>query len=371
MTGKDRVKCALKHEEPDMVPKYDWPWDSTIKRWQDEGLGKDISVPEFFNFDIEIINADNSPQFEKIIIEEDEEYVIKRTEWGEIVKNHKNYSTTPLLIDNPIKNKKDWQMVKEMLSVNKERLKNSSLVLRDYNPDSKTIRSWENNLNEYKNVHNKGKFIFLLSHIGTEPVQSFLGSPKYLEMMVTEPELLKEMYIFMAKFSIEVYEYYFENGLNFIDGIFLGNDMGYKNGLLFSPTMYKELIFPGDKLICDYFHNLKIPVTLHRDGDIRKLIPLLIEAGFDCLQPLEVKASMDVRNLKNQYGDKLCFMGGIDARLMSNNDLLKIEEEIRTKFEIAKKNGGYIYHSDHSIPNNVSLDQFKSVMELVDKYGKY
>jgi len=237
--------------------------------------------------------------------------------------------------------------------------------------DSSHKKFWADSLKEYKNIYRKGRFLLYLAHIGTGPIQFYLGSPRYLEMMITEPELLKEMYAFVAKFSIEVYEYYVKNGLDFFDGVFLGNDMGYRNGLLFSPAMYKEFIYPGDKMICDYFHDLGMPLILHSDGDIRKLIPLLIEAGFDCLQPLEVKASMDVIELKKQYGDKLSFMGGIDIRLMNDNDFHKIEGEIKNKFEVAKKGGGYIYHSDHSVPDNVSFFQFKRVMELVDKYGRY
>jgi len=48
-----------------------------------------------------------------------------------------------------------------------------------------------------------------------------------------------------------------------------------------------------------------------------------------------------------------------------------IEEEIRTKFEVAKRGGGYIYHSDHSVPDSVSFEQYKRVIELVQKYGRY
>ncbi|MCS7180258.1 MAG: hypothetical protein NZ891_02775, partial [bacterium] len=96
-----------------------------------------------------------------------------------------------------------------------------------------------------------------------------------------------------------------------------------------------------------------------------------IEVGLDCLQPLEVKAGMDLIELKEKYGDKIAFMGGIDTRLMSDPDPSKIEEEIKKKFEVAKKNGGYIYHSDHSIPNTVSFQQYCYVIELVKKYGIY
>jgi uroporphyrinogen decarboxylase len=102
---------------------------------------------------------------------------------------------------------------------------------------------------------------------------------------------------------------------------------------------------------------------------VKELIPYLIDAGFDCLQPLEVKAGMDLLELKPEYGDKISFMGGIDVRKMT--DPVAIEEEISRKFEVAKKGGGYIYHSDHSIPKNISFEDYNRVISLVKKYGKY
>lgn len=114
-----------------------------------------------------------------------------------------------------------------------------------------------------------------------------------------------------------------------------------------------------------------MPIILHSCGNVKGLIPYIIKAGFDCLHPLEVKAGMDIIELKMQYGTELAFMGGIDVRLMADPDPRRIEEEISKKFAVAKKGGGYIYYSDHSIPNNVSFDQYKRVIELVNKYGKY
>ena len=62
-------------------------------------------------------------------------------------------------------------------------------------------------------------------------------------------------------------------------------------------------------------------------------------------------------------------MGGIDVRLMALDDPKPIEEEIKRKITVAKEGGGYIYHSDHSVPKNVSFKQYKRVIELVKKYG--
>jgi uroporphyrinogen decarboxylase len=106
-------------------------------------------------------------------------------------------------------------------------------------------------------------------------------------------------------------------------------------------------------------------------GNVKELIPYFIEDGLDCLQPLEVKAGMNLLELKREFGDKLAFMGGIDVRAMANPDPRVIEKEISGKILEAKKNGGYIYHSDHSVPNNVSLKQYLRVIKLVQEYGTF
>ncbi len=114
-----------------------------------------------------------------------------------------------------------------------------------------------------------------------------------------------------------------------------------------------------------------MPVILHNCGCVRDLIPRFIEDGLTCLQPLEVKAGMDLIELKRDFGDKLAFMGGIDVRAMADPDPAVIEEEIKTKILSAKKGGGYIYHSDHSVPNNVSFEQYLRALQLVKEYGAY
>jgi uroporphyrinogen decarboxylase len=188
--------------------------------------------------------------------------------------------------------------------------------------------------------------------------------------MIAEPKWAKEMFDVQAKFSIKVFEYLYDNGLKF-DGVFLGNDMGYKNHSLFSPAFYKELIFPSDKLMCDHFHNMDAKVILHSDGNITKLIPDIIKAGFDCIQPIEVKAGMDPVNIRKEYGDKIALWGGIDTRIISSNNFKESEKEIVEKFTVLKKEGGYIYQSDHSIPDNIGFLQYKNFLEIVNRYRDY
>ena len=80
---------------------------------------------------------------------------------------------------------------------------------------------------------------------------------------------------------------------------------------------------------------------------------------------------MDVIELKEEYGDHMAYMGGIDVRLMNLEDPEPLEKEIRDKISAAKVGGGYVYHSDHSVPNTVSFKNYQRVIELVRRYGKY
>ncbi len=352
MTSRERVGMTLQHKEPDRVPIHDSPWQATINRWKKEGLSDDIPVSEYFGYEIEGIMPDLSPQFPVKVLSRNEEFIVETTPFGGVRKNFRDYSTTPEVIDWPIKSKADWEEIKSHLE-----------------PDYTRV-DWVCCRMTYEKARNDGKFITYNAAMGYDHFQSYLKTEELLIAMVTEPQWVREMFATHARLLIDMADMMMKKGFEF-DGAFLYNDMGYRNASLFSPRTYQELLLETDRTICDFFHRHNMPVILHSCGNVKELIPYLIEAGFDCLQPLEVKAGMDPIELKKEFGNKLALMGGIDVRKMALDDPGPIEEEIRTKFEIAKKGGGYIYHSDHSVPKNVSFQHYQRVIELVKKYGKY
>jgi uroporphyrinogen decarboxylase len=99
------------------------------------------------------------------------------------------------------------------------------------------------------------------------------------------------------------------------------------------------------------------------------LIPDILETGIDALNPLEIKAGMDPVKLKKEYGDRLVLHGGINAVLWDKKE--KIISEIERLVPVLKENGGYIFSSDHSIPNSVSLDNFTKIVAAAKEYGEY
>jgi uroporphyrinogen decarboxylase len=353
MISRERFRLALQHKEADRIPIHDSPWQATVDRWRSEGLPSGVSPADYFGYELAGFGADTSPRFPVEVLYEDEEYIVERNAYGGVRKNHRDYSTTPMIIDYPCKSRRDWE----------EKIK-PRLVASDYRVD------WVSGLQSFHRERSRGRFITYNAAVGYDKVQSYVASVQLLKAIIMEPDWVTDMYWTDAKLVMEMCERMIEGGFKF-DGAFLFCDLGYRKGLLFSPKHFEEQLHLVFKELCRFFHSHGMPVILHTCGRVKDLIPYFIEEGIDCIQPLEVKAGMDLIELKGEYGDKIAFMGGIDVRLMAIEDPKPIEKEIKEKITVAKEGGGYIYHSDHSIPKNVSFQQYKRVIELAKKYGQY
>lgn len=350
MDGRERFLAAIEHRAPDRVPIHDHPWASTIDRWHKEGLPAETTPDDYFGFEMARIRPDLSPRFPTQEIEEDEEYVLERTPYGALRRQHRDRSTTPEIVEYPIHAYEDWQRIKPRLAPDPERL------------------NWPALRAQYERARRAGRFVTFHAHFGYAALLEYVRTDELLMLLATEPEWVKEMYQVQLELVLWLAEEMAKGGIDY-DGAFLNCDLGYRNATLFSPQMYRELQFPFDRQLFRWFRDRSKPVILHSDGCVKALVPYFVEGGVSVLQPLEVKAGMDVIELKWEYGRDLAFMGGIDARAMADPDPRAIEDEIRRKFAVAMVGGGYIFHSDHSVPNDVSFGRYRRIMELVHKYG--
>lgn len=96
------------------------------------------------------------------------------------------------------------------------------------------------------------------------------------------------------------------------------------------------------------------------------LLPDMVKTGIDVLNPLEIKAGIDIQKIKDDYGKKLVLHGGVNAATMGNASILL--NKVDKSLPILAKNDGYIFASDHSIPNNTSLSTYKAIVEKMKCY---
>ena len=352
MTSRHRLLKALNHEEADRVPITDAFWPTTEARWHKEGLPADQSAARYFGFELSGVGFEDTLFGREETLEETEGYRLFRTGDGNTRKEWKDATATPQCLDFLVRGPDDWERLKGRLSNAQQRI------------------DWQQAKASAARAHDEGLFFCFSTEVGYDRCQRLVGTETLLAAMALEPDWVSGMFSSSVDLAIEAAEAMQAQGLRF-DGAFLNDDMGYRNSSLFSPAMYRRLLFPQHQRIFGYFHDRGAKVLLHSCGCVKQLIPDLLEAGLDCLQPLEVKAGMDLVELKRQYAGRLALMGGIDVRKMAAEDPAGIEHEIATKIPVAMAGGGYIYHSDHSVPDDVSFAQYCRTMELVRHYGRF
>jgi uroporphyrinogen decarboxylase len=194
------------------------------------------------------------------------------------------------------------------------------------------------------------------------------GTVNILAALALEPDWVKDIIDTFLDRTIAHYDMLWDKGYR-CDSIMWYDDMGYKGTAFFSNETYRSIIQPAHIRAVNWAHEHGITARLHSCGNIMKLLPDVLETGVDILNPLEVKAGMDVPGIKRRYGSRLTLHGGIDAVLWDKHDA--VMAEIESKLPLLKENGGYIFASDHSIPNTVSLKNMTDIVELIKRVGKY
>lgn len=353
MTTRERLLRTYKHQETDRVVMLDSAWEGTVKRWHEEGLPNNISWQEYFGFDT-IVNIlpNNTPRYPFKLIEETDRYRIVTTEWGATQKQFKELDSTPETLDYYYCTPERWEEAKaKMLEYSDDRI------------------PWEMLKNNAEKWEANGEFRQLTVWFGFDVAHAHMaGTENILIGMYEDPDWITDIFDTYLTSSLNLCQKILDAGYKF-DGIFWYDDMGYKGAPFFSNEMYKELLKPFHKKAVDWAHERGMVTELHSCGFIEPHLPDLVDIGVEMLNPLEIKAGMNPQKLKTLYGDKLAFHGGINAQLWDKPELVLAEME--RIIPIMKENGGYVFASDHSIPNSVSFETMKQISDLAHKLGKY
>ena len=353
MTTRERILRTIGHKETDRIPLIDHAWEGTIARWKREGLPADVDWQDYFGYDKIIqIGLDNSPRFESRVLESTDRYSIITTAWGQTLRVFNELDSTPEVLDSYYNTSDRWEEAKERMWA-----------------DLDSRIPWDILVQNYDAWNARGDYLQLGFWFGFDVTHSHMvGTEALLCAMYEEPEWVEDMFDTYLSVQLELADRLMKAGYRF-DSIRWPDDMGYKGSPFFSPAMYRELLKPYHKRAVDWAHERGMVAELHSCGFIQPLVPDLVEIGIDCLNPLEIKAGMDPVYLKNTFGDKLAFHGGINAQLWDQLELVTAEME--RIIPLLKAGGGYIFASDHSIPNSVSFENMRAISELAHRLGTY
>ena len=352
MDTHERFARIYAHQEADRVPIIDDPWSGTLRRWRQEGMPLGLDWEDYFGIDkLGCIGADISPRYEVKVLEDTPRYQIVTTPWGVTLKNFKEEDSTPQFLDYKVMDEESWAEAKARMIPTEDRI------------------DWAFLKENYPKWKAEGRWIRAGFWFGFDVTHSWMmGTENLLFAMVEQPELVKDMFATYLDACIALFQKIWDAGYRF-DEISWPDDMGYKGTTFFSPAMYRELLKPYHKKAIDWAHEKGIYAHLHSCGNIMTLVPDLVEMGLDGLNPLEIKAGMAPLDLKARYGRDLTLHGGINAVLWDDADA--IIAEIDRLVPKLKEGGGYIFSSDHSIPNSVPLATMERIVARVKEAGSY
>jgi len=367
LTSRQRIQQILTHHEPDRIGLWDAYWEDTLLRWEAEGLPSGVSPQEALGFDFNLLFMDASLRLPDRVIEDTPEYTIREDKHGFVAKQWKGKAGALGYLSHAVGDEEDWRRLRPRLRVDVGDTARIGPV--SYFEPFTRYPTWDTLVPLFQTLRAQERFILLHVYGPFEATWRKHGFEDSLVNLTLQPTLMRDMFEAHTDLIVETLEKARTRGV-VPDGLFLVEDLGINTGPMFAPRRYMDLLFPAHQRLGEYLHRVGIAYFIHTDGDVHRLIPALIEAGIDVLQPMDVKAGLDVRALKREYGTDLCFMGNIDARLMAG-DSAPLEAEIRDKIAIARQGGGYIYHSDHSVPPDVSWQRYQWIVAHVIRCGTY
>ncbi len=198
-----------------------------------------------------------------------------------------------------------------------------------------------------------------------EPLMEGLGISLFSKALRKNRDVLHKMMQWQTDFAVEHAKIAVETDYQIFA---LADDSAYKQSPMLNPKDHMELVVPYYKQICDVVRKAGKYIFFHSDGFTEPYFPGLIKAGFHGVESLEVQAGMDLKHLKDTYGDKLCLIGNIDPW---NGTPETITERVKQCIKDAAAGGGYIVSPCTDFTDDVPVDNAIAMVEAVKKYGVY
>ena len=369
LTSKERFDRILKHQPVDRVGLFEVFWRETVQRWSAEGhFARPEMVSDHFGLDVRRTGGEITPGDYHIVnlmanldageqlVEETESAKLVRDGNGALLRWLKDGSGAPEHVDFAVRDRRSWEE-----------------HIRPYLLDE---RSYERRLNfdSYRAVRAKcarDERFMTCGVIGAfDRMTPVCGHEHLLAGMALDPDWVTEMADLYATLTVHLLEILFEReGLP--DGLWVWDDLGFKNRPFMSPAMYRQMLYPAHKKLFDFAHGRGLPVVLHCDGYVEALVPSLIEAGINCLQPIEIKAGMDLLKLKKRFGEQIALIGGMDERVLETNDRRAVEAQLLEKLPGAMAGSGYVLQVDHSVSPLVNYETYRYFVERGLEIGTY
>lgn len=341
MNHRERVLCAMRHEQPDRAPLFyrDVPEvDQRLRK--DLGLETRDQLLEYFDIDFRWVEPEyiGPPLM-------DEKTGIKRDIWG-VEYCYTTFSDTDGYwnpVAHPLKDVQDADALADYPWPKLEWF------------DFSTLEAQCDAYEGYAIMTAPG---FASPGILQCPIQTLLSDERSLMDLLIDPEFITQLTKHILEFQIPFIDKMMGAAKGKIDFFRLGDDFGTQAGLLMGPDLWAAMIAPALKAMADTAKKHGAYYYQHSCGAIRQLIPGFIEIGVDVVDPLQVEATgMVPAELKAEFGDQVCFSGGIDEQeLLPHGTPEEVKASVREMIQVMGKNGGYFVGPTHNFQADIPTE---------------
>jgi uroporphyrinogen decarboxylase len=361
MLPKERVLTALRKEEPDQVPVF-----ATLTPQVAERLGRELGLP------YQPEDSFYSPRIShmEIVVELGSDAVCigaqapldapstKRAdgrtvdEWGIVYEPTGLYNEAverPLGWVNDVDDLKKYDFPKADAP---GRFRRAQEVVDAYGKDYAVIGTIEATMFEL--------------------AWSLTGLEKYLIDLVQDNPYTHKLADLAFEYNLECAKQLIALGA---DIIWTGDDFGTQTGMLISPNLWRKVFKPRFR---DLFSELRraksdIIIAYHSCGAISPIIEDLIEIGLHVLNPIQPQATgMNLAGLKEKYGDRLCFFGGVDIQgVLPRGTVDDVKQEVKDRILAAGVGGGYLLAPAHNIQPDTPTENVRAFFAAAREYGRY
>ena len=365
----ERVLAALAHREPDRVPIAEIFWANFIRRARKElPVGPDFDPYRYWDLDMVVLPPNMDPHITGItVLEKNDYHTVVKTGFGTTVEHRCDFPMPHFIdfdlesyedmesfrFDDPLDPRRYHERIDDLINavVDEITLGRPSFVER--------VSSYADDFCVFGGVCEPHEMIWRM-----------LGVENVLLKIAEEPLKVARFLERLGDFLVGIVKGQIAAAGGKLSGMYVWGDVAYTRTMFFSPDYWRMAYLPQLRRICDAIHEAGLPVIYHGCGNASAVYDDMIEAGVDAYNPLEAKAGLDVLELKRKYGDRWSWVGNVDVRVLARNDLDEVRREVLTKMNAAR-GGGYIVHSDHSIPDNVAPSTYDYMVRLVKEHGKY
>lgn len=344
--------AALNFQQPDYMPMYMSFWPEFTAKWEEAHPDAAISITDYYDVAVKVVVGDETPymtQARTLQDEADNGYEIRRDGWGRTIRV-KSDAYFMHQIDNAYDAK-------------------GNLTYGEFDPPDLPERYAR--LDPMMDRLKRDYCVF--AKTGGPFIRTYFmtGETELLTNMAGDPDLAAEQIMRTARHLTAIGLEQLHRWKLYDTGMWISDDMAATAGPMFSPKTAEKILAPAWSYMYESFKAAGASkVIIDSDGNVGPLLDLFIDIGFDAIYPVEYKAGLDCLKLRDTYGDRLAFFGGLSNGLVLPRGNPEEIVDHTLRIMSAGKEGGLVLGT-HSIGPDISLDSWELCMDTCRKYRTY